>query len=165
VIGDESCDDEHRAPGRLEGRVFWLLGRAARNAQQLTQARLFEVGLRRGFYGVLATLEEFGPGAQAEIGRRLGLDPSDMVDILNDLERQGYVRREPDPADRRRNKVILTESGVQALRRFDEAIADAEGMLLADFSEADRRALVAALTRLADRHILTTLSRATSRQA
>lgn len=104
--------------------------------------------MRRGFYGVLATLEEFGPGAQAEIGRRLGIDPSDMVAILNDLERSGYVSRERDPDDRRRNSVTMTPAGRAALDHFDEAIAAAQDAVLASFSPADRDQLLTLLARL-----------------
>jgi MarR family transcriptional regulator, lower aerobic nicotinate degradation pathway regulator len=149
VISHASWDDGPQVPGRLQGRVFWLLGRAARNAQQVTQASLFAAGLRRGFYGVLATLDEFGPGSQAEIGRRLGFDPSDMVDIINDLERQGYVARQPDPDDRRRNKVTLTGAGEKALGRFDAAITEAEDALLAGIPRTERERLARALALLA----------------
>src|SRR5688500_5219292 len=117
MIGDESCDSGSQAPLRLRGTLFWLLGRASRSAQQLTRDRLAAAGLRRGHYGVLATLAEFGAAAQAEIGRRLGVDRSDMVAILNDLEGEGYVSREPDPTDRRRNSVTVTAAGLAALAR------------------------------------------------
>jgi DNA-binding MarR family transcriptional regulator len=150
VISDASCGhDQSRAPRRLQGTAFWLLGRAARQAERVTQERLFEAGMRRGFYGVLATLEEFGPGAQAEIGRRLGIDPSDMVAILNDLERTGYVSRERDPDDRRRNSVTMTTAGARALVRFDGAIADAQDAMLGSLSAAERDQLIALLERLA----------------
>ncbi len=115
----------------------------------MTQQSLFEAGMRRGFYGVLATLEEFGPGAQAEIGRRLGIDPSDMVAILNDLERAGYVSRERDPDDRRRNSVSMTAAGAEALVRFDAAIADVQDEMLSSLSAADRDQLLTLLKRLA----------------
>ena len=149
MISDASCGhDQGRAPRRLQGTAFWLLGRAARQAERVTQERLFEAGMRRGFYGVLATLEEFGPGAQAEIGRRLGIDPSDMVAILNDLERAGYVSRERDPDDRRRNSVTLTGAGEQALLRFDGAIADAQDAMLGSLSAAERDQLIGLLEQL-----------------
>jgi DNA-binding MarR family transcriptional regulator len=150
MISDASCGhDQGRAPRRLQGTAFWLLGRAARQAERVTQERLFEAGMRRGFYGVLATLEEFGPGAQAEIGRRLGIDPSDMVAILNDLERAGYVSRERDPDDRRRNSVTMTGAGARALIRFDGAIADAQDAMLASLSPAERDQLIDLLEQLA----------------
>lgn len=150
VISDESCEPgQSRAPRRLQGTAFWLLGRAARRAERVTQQSLFEAGMRRGFYGVLATLEEFGPGAQAEIGRRLGIDPSDMVAILNDLERAGYVSRERDPDDRRRNSVTMTAAGAETLVRFDAAIADAQDEMLGSLSAAERDQLLTLLKRLA----------------
>jgi MarR family transcriptional regulator, lower aerobic nicotinate degradation pathway regulator len=151
VISDESCEhDESRAPRRLRGTAFWLLGRASRTAQQLTQERLAEAGMRRGYYGVLATLDEFGPAAQAEIGRRLGIDPSDMVAILGDLENEGYISRDRDPSDRRRNSVLLTGAGRAALSRFDGAIAAAQDAALAAFSSDDRETLVGLLERLVE---------------
>lgn len=145
-----SYEDEHRTPSRLRGRTAWLLGRAARQANQLTWASLADAGMRRGFYGVLATLDEFGPAAQAEIGRRVALDPSDMVDLLNDLEGRGFVRREQDSADRRRNIVTLTAAGSQALERFDGAISAAEDQLLASFSGSERATLLRLLRVLAN---------------
>jgi DNA-binding MarR family transcriptional regulator len=150
VISDASCEhDQSRAPRRLQGTAFWLLGRAARQAERVTQQRLFEVGMRRGFYGVLATLEEFGPGAQAEIGRRLGIDPSDMVAILNDLEHAGFVSRARDPEDRRRNSVTITDAGLQALAWFDTAIAAAQDEMLGALSAGERDQLIALLERIA----------------
>lgn len=149
VISDGSCGQhDERAPQRLRGTAFWLLGRAARAAQQLTSERLAQAGMRRGFYGVLATLAEFGPAAQADIGRRLGIDPSDMVAILNDLEQAGYVSRDRDPGDRRRNSVTLTQAGLDALGRFDEAIAAAQETVLAPFSPAEREQLIGLLEQL-----------------
>ena len=105
--------------------------------------------MRRGFYGVLATLEEFGPGAQAEIGRRLGIDPSDMVAILNDLEHAGYVSRARDPEDRRRNSVSITDAGARALVWFDTAIAAAQDEMLSGLAPAERDQFIALLERVA----------------
>jgi len=56
VISDESCEhDESRAPRRLRGTAFWLLGRASRTAQQLTQERL---GWKPTHAGLMEDLEK-----------------------------------------------------------------------------------------------------------
>jgi len=117
-------------------------------AQKRTADRLFGVGLQRGFYGVLATLVEFGPAAQAEIGRRLRIDPSDMVAIVNELVAAELVTRERDPQDRRRNLVTPTAAGRAALDRFDAAIATEEDALLETFTPAERAQLLDFLHRL-----------------
>ncbi|MGI5125985.1 MarR family winged helix-turn-helix transcriptional regulator [Pseudonocardia sp. CA-107938] len=146
---DEGCGhDADRAPARLRGTAFWLLGRAALIAQKRTNERLVEAGLQRGFYGVLATLVEFGPAAQAEIGRRLRIDPSDMVAIVTALVAEGLVTRERDPDDRRRNLVTPTPAGRAKLDHFDAAIAAEEDALLDRFTPAERAQLLELLHRL-----------------
>lgn len=147
---EDCAHDRARAPLMVQDRIFWLLGRASRDAYRITQDRLSAVGLRRGFYGVLASIVEFGPSAQAELGRRLGIDRSDMVAIVNDLESAGYVVRSPDPTDRRRNSVTITRGGRAALKRFDRAIARAEDEFLAGFEPDERRTLLDLIRRLAD---------------
>lgn len=150
MISDaESCaHDGGRAPRRLQGTAYWLLGRASLAAQRRTSQRLTDAGMRRGFYGVLATLEEFGPAAQAEIGRRLGVDPSDMVAILNELTADGLVSRDRDPTDRRRNSITITAAGRAAMIRFDTAIAEAQDAMLESFTPAERDQLLGYLQRL-----------------
>ena len=149
MISNGECGhDADRAPARLRDTAYWLLGRASLIAHRRTAERLFAAGLRRGFYGVLATLDEFGPAAQAEIGRRLGIDPSDMVAIVSDLVAEGLVVRERDPANRRRNIVTPTDEGRVALDRFDAAIAAEQEELLASFTSTEREQLLDFLHRL-----------------
>jgi DNA-binding MarR family transcriptional regulator len=135
-------------PHRLSGTVVWLLGRASQRAHQLAQERLAAAGIRKWHYAVLAALAEFGAQSQADIGRRLGLDRSDMVAVLNDLQADGYVSREPDPADRRRNTVAITGGGSTALAGFDRLIAEADQVLLDQLSVDDRARLVGFLERI-----------------
>ena len=99
---------------------------------------------------MLAVLAEFGPAAQADICRRLGVDRSDMVAVLNDLERAGYVSRLLDPSDRRRNRVSLTPDGQSALGRCDRLVSQADAALLEPLSPAEREQLVSLLERIAD---------------
>jgi DNA-binding MarR family transcriptional regulator len=129
--------------------AVWLLGRASLRGHQLIQERLAQAGVRKWHYGVLATLVEFGPAAQAQVGRRLGLDRSDLVAVLNDLEHEGYVSRSPDPIDRRRNTVTVTDAGHTALKRFDGLVVEANDRLLEPLSPAERELLASLLARLA----------------
>lgn len=129
--------------------MAWLLGRAALRGHQLTYQVLDGVGLRKSHYAVLAALAEFGPAAQADIGRRLSVDRSDMVAVLNDLERAGYVSRVPDPADRRRNRVSLTAGGQSALGHCDRLVTQADAALLEPLSPAEREQLIGLLERIA----------------
>jgi DNA-binding MarR family transcriptional regulator len=78
-----------------------------------------------------------GAVAQHEAAGRLGVDRTTMVELVDGLERKGLVERRPDPADRRRNLVHLTEAGRDALDRGRHASRAAEGDFLAALSPAE----------------------------
>ncbi|MCC8248347.1 MarR family winged helix-turn-helix transcriptional regulator [Saccharothrix luteola] len=133
------------APRRLRGATSWLLGQATTHAARLVSEALGAVGARRYHYSLLAALDEFGPASQAELGRRGGLDRSDVVATVNELAEKGAVERHPDPDDKRRNIVTITPSGVAHLRHLDRVVGQAQETLLAPLSAAEREELVRVL--------------------
>jgi|SRR3954470_8307729 DNA-binding MarR family transcriptional regulator len=133
---------------RLAGRVVWLVGRASLQAQRLLHQRFAEHDLRKQHYGVLRSLADVGPAAQGPLADRIGLDRSDMVSLLDELEAAGHVRRNPDPADRRRKIVTITGSGAAVLDELHGLVSAADDELLAPLSGAERRTLVELLTRI-----------------
>src|SRR4051812_49112884 len=68
-----------------------------------------EKGFRPPCAGVLRAVAEAGPLSQREISDLIGLDPSDLVGAIDIVERAGLVERQPDPEDRRRHAVMVTE--------------------------------------------------------
>jgi DNA-binding MarR family transcriptional regulator len=139
------------APNRLQQLPSWLLSEAARRGHQLVSDGFAEEGLRKPHFTVLVTLDEIGPASQAELGRRLWIDRKNMVAVINDLEAAGFVERTVDEQDRRRNAVRLTTAGTAALKRLNARADAAQGELLADLSEAQRRDLVRLLKRVVSR--------------
>src|SRR3954452_16503818 len=92
-------------PSRLRTLPSWLLNQAALPGQGLVADALETIGAHRSHYALLAALDEFGPDSQIALGRRIGVDRSDMVALVNRLATDGLVRRDPDPDDRRRNVI------------------------------------------------------------
>ncbi|WP_434589239.1 MarR family winged helix-turn-helix transcriptional regulator [Streptomyces sp. A5-4] len=82
-----------------------------------------------------------GPMSQQTLIERLEVDPSQLVGILNDLERDELAQRRRDPADRRRHIVEMTPAGAAALRLMNKALDEVERALFADLSECDRKSL------------------------
>lgn len=76
------------------------------------------------------------------------MDPSDAVRLLDELEQRGFVQRAPDPADRRRNLLILTTDGRTQVGRCKAIIAAAEEELLSPLTADERVTLHRLLTRL-----------------
>ena len=139
------------APARLRTLPTWLLNQAALQGQRIGADALAAVGGHRTHYAVLAALEEFGPASQVALGRRCGIDPSDMVALMAELTGDRLVERRPDPADRRRNLVSITGAGRRRLDVLATAVTAAQDALLEPLSVAERTRLVSLLGRLVDR--------------
>jgi MarR family transcriptional regulator, lower aerobic nicotinate degradation pathway regulator len=133
-------------PERLRVRPSRLLSLAAGQAHRQVGERLATLGSRKWHYATLAALEEFGPDSQSGLSDRTGIYRSDLVATINDLTARGLVVRTPDPADRRRNAITLTDDGRRHLKQLDELLAEAEAEFLAALSEADRAELIRILT-------------------
>ncbi|MEO7123211.1 MAG: winged helix DNA-binding protein, partial [Lacisediminihabitans sp.] len=66
---------------------------------------------------------------------------SQVVALIDDLEAQGLVQREPDPSDRRTNVVVVTDKGRDLHRSAHEAVRDAERDLHDHLSPEQRELL------------------------
>lgn len=139
-------------PGRWEHLPSWLLTQTAGHAHRLLADGFSSVGARGYHYRLLATLEDFGPASQATLGRRTGIHVSDMVATINELADRELVERAPDPADRRRNVISLTDAGKQQLRRLEKRLTERQDELLAPLSTEERQRLAELLSRLLDHH-------------
>ncbi|HET6297414.1 MAG TPA: MarR family transcriptional regulator [Kribbella sp.] len=133
---------------RLGDRVLWQLGRASMQSQRLVRQQLTAAGVRTQHYHVLASLADDGEAAQATLADRIAFDRSDLVTMLDELEKLGYLVRRTDPADRRRNIVAITVKGEKALTEMDQLIFAAEAELLQPLTPAERKTLLRLLSRL-----------------
>ena len=140
------------APARLRELPSWLIGQSSLVARYLVTEQLALLDDHRYHFSMLAALDEFGPLSQAELGRRCGLDRSDVTAAVSELASRDLVERRPDPDDRRRNTVRITQTGLAHLAELDRRVAAAQEELLAPLSAAERRMLVMLLTRLAEHH-------------
>jgi len=97
---------------------------------------------------VLSAVRDLAPVAQADLGRAVNLDPKDLVGVLNDLQSAGLVLRRPDPGDRRKNAVTLTDEGARLLERCEKAARRANDELLAPLSTDERARFMSLLIRI-----------------
>ncbi|MCX5194174.1 MarR family transcriptional regulator [Streptomyces sp. NBC_00249] len=136
------------ALAHIQSLPSWLVGRVAARGRGLVADAIAAEGLKLAHHAVLAATAEYGPLAQADLGRRLAIDPKDLVGLLNHLQAAGLVVRTPDPADRRKNAVTATEAGLATLTRCATLAETANAELLAPLTPAERGQLVTLLTRL-----------------
>jgi DNA-binding MarR family transcriptional regulator len=136
----------------VEHLPSWLLTQTAAHAHRLVGDGFARVGARGYHYRLLASLIEEGPASQAALGRRTGIHLSDMVAALNELEEGGFVARAPDPADRRRNVITVTEAGRERSAQLATSAQGIQEALLEPLDEHERNQLTALLGKLLDHH-------------
>lgn len=106
-------------------------------------------GLSMWAYIALSELARAPAGTQLALANAIRYDKTRLVSLLDDLERDGLLTRDPDPADRRGRVVALTELGTTRLQSARAEIRTMETAFLRDLSVAERRTLKAVLPRLA----------------
>lgn len=111
-----------RRPGDC---LYYLMSRATL-AATTTLRRCFEDagvgGVKPAYLGVLMSLWHEDGLQTSELGRRAGLEPSTMTGLLDRMERDGLVRRVPDPDDRRAQRVHLEPPAQAAERRVRDVV-------------------------------------------
>jgi DNA-binding MarR family transcriptional regulator len=83
-----------------------------------------------------------GPRTPAELAEAAGVTRATMTGLVDTLERDGYVKREPDPDDRRMMSVRLTPQGEKFLRDFLPGHFKSIAALMSPLNEAERKTLV-----------------------
>src|SRR6187549_3047874 len=81
---------------------------------------LAAIGLSGRQYMVLAVLSEDAPPSQQELAGLCGLLPAQIVPVIDELERRGFVARQRSETDRRRSVVTVTPEGEEILAQADE---------------------------------------------
>lgn len=139
------------APGpgsAVRDRLGLLLARAGVIASTQIRQALTLIGLGPRHGHVLMHLAATGPTSQQALIEALAVDPSSLVTVLNDLERDGLAERRRDPADRRRHIVEMSARGAAVLTEVDRAVAAVEQDLFVDLDEREMTRLAELLTRV-----------------
>lgn len=115
----------------------FLLKHATMVLSERTDAALGPLSIDGKEFGALRVLARREPMSQLQVAQTLGIDRTTMVALLDTLERKGIVARHPDPADRRRNVVELTEQGEQVVDAAEALRLQVEEEFLAPVGAAD----------------------------
>src|SRR5262245_39558173 len=122
---------EHDLGPQLSERLAYLLKRAQLELDGLHEEHLAPYGISARELAVLLLVDAREPEPKQQAGKRLGVDRTTMVALIDALETKGLVMRRPDSEDRRRNVIALTGSGRNTLRQATRASDQAEQRLLA----------------------------------
>ena|SRR5437016_4319415 len=124
-----------------------LLFRLWRASHTRTAEALNSIGLTPALFALLNVLGAREAAIQQQLSSDMGIDPSAMVKLINELESAGLAERRRRPGDRRAWEVVITSQGRRTLERARRFVAQVEDEVLGGLTDADRRQLLTLLRR------------------
>jgi MarR family transcriptional regulator for hemolysin len=125
-----------------------LISLAARGFARLSEARLKPLGFGVGHLPVLVALQNGRASTQRDLARFARIEQPPMAQMLARMERDGLIRRSPDPADGRSSRITLTEIAEARLPNAITALLQGNREALRGFTDEETGQLVALLGRL-----------------
>ena len=127
-----------------------LLVHLARRMQTEADAELAVFGLRARHVVALTLLRDLGEQNQSDLSATLGMDATNVVALLNELEADDLVQRRRSPQDRRRHTVSLTAAGMARLKEIEDLLTGAEQRVLDPLTPEEQRTLYTLLSRITE---------------
>jgi DNA-binding MarR family transcriptional regulator len=130
-----------------ESRPSHLVNRASRLVMRVGEARLAPLGFSTGQLPILGALRDGKSMRQKDLAGLAFIEQPTMAQTLARMERDGIIRREPDPADKRSSLISLTPEAMSKLDRLYEVMIESNLEALEGFDEGERVMLMDLLTR------------------
>lgn len=141
--------------------VYLQLLRTGDELSRAQQDYLSQHSISQGRFTVLMLLVRAAAGGEcspgldpcnpAELADRAGVTRATMTGLVDTLEKDGYVKRVPDPKDRRMMSVQLTPKGEALMENILPGYFRSIASLVGGLSQEDRRQLVHLLRKMIER--------------
>jgi DNA-binding MarR family transcriptional regulator len=141
-------------PSRPKGTAF-LLSQVGAHAATRFAERISELGVIPADVGVLRMIATQPGRSQQSLAEELGVVPSRVVALVDNLERKGLVERRRNPKDRRNYELHLTTAGTQVMSRMRGLASAHENDICAALDDGQRAQLTELLEAIAAQQGLT----------
>ncbi len=116
---------------------------------EIDRAMQASIGVPESALNTLAVIEGADrPLTPSEISERTFRSSATMTSILDVLERRGWIRRVPNPQDRRSVLIEISEAGYAVADRFLPGVRKIERAVMGELSAKELAALMAILTKV-----------------
>lgn len=147
----DAFEQEYPGARWLDMRVMRELQLAGARADALVSKVARRYRLSHAALNALAVIEGAGgPVPAGQVSAQMHISTATMTSVLDTLERNGYIRRQPDPADRRRVLVDLTPAAQALLNQVLPAVQQLVTATLSPLGDQALQALLQALTAASD---------------
>jgi DNA-binding MarR family transcriptional regulator len=144
---------ENQVPARRA--LGLLLSQLGTHAALSFGRKIAGFGISPPHLGMLRWILANGGKNQRELASHLGVVPSRLVVLLDELETKGLVARERSPQDRRSQQLQLTRKGAQLLEKVERIAAAHDADLGSSLTALERETLIDLCAKLAANRGLT----------
>jgi DNA-binding MarR family transcriptional regulator len=127
----------------------FLLSQVGAHSSAKFAERLEPFGYKPAHAGILRVMSQSDGLSQQALGEKLGMFPSRLVGIIDELEHKGLVERRNSPTDRRSYALFLTQAGHKALVQIGKVAREHQDSVCAALIDAERVQLADLLRRIA----------------
>ena len=120
--------------------------------QKLSDRFFSRFGLTDVQFNILMILKEHRSEglSQQQLSEHLIVTKSNVVGLIDRLERSGYVSREAHPSDRRFNQIVLTSKGEKLEARIEKLYFKEVDKMMNVLSAQEKRSVIRAMERIRD---------------
>ena len=136
------------APYTLDEQVGYLLRLASQRHAAIFQALTLD-GLTAQQFAALVRIGEEGEVSQNRLGRLAAMDVATIKGVADRLRQKGLARTRPDPEDKRRMLISLTDAGQDLLCGMIEQGREITAQTLARLTPEEQKDLLRLLKKLA----------------
>ena len=133
---------------KFEDCLCFRLGKVVRAMARLYRLRIARHGLTHTQFFLLIARYEGDGLSVGELAQRIAVDKPTMTGLLDRMERDGFIRRERDPEDRRAWRVYLTEKAKALKGALTEIYEEVNGLFLSGLTEEEQGALEGILAKI-----------------
>ena len=139
---------------KAAGPAF-LLAQVGAHAASKFGERIAAIGLAPSDAGIFRLLAATEGISQQDLSTKLGIHPSRLVAILDELESRGLLERKPNAEDRRQYALHLTDTGRETLAKIAQIAQQHQEELCASLTMDEREQLAGLLQKIANQQGLT----------
>ncbi|HEX2736068.1 MAG TPA: MarR family transcriptional regulator [Polyangiaceae bacterium] len=121
--------------------TFWI-NQASRTLMRRFEEKLRPLGLGTAYLPVVSALVQYGPQQQKDLLAHVRIEQPTMAALLTRMERDGMIRRKPDPEDARAKRISLTPKAMLAFEHAKNELGRVVEQALSGLSKTDQATLM-----------------------
>ena len=129
-------------------RLGFLIHDVSRMRRSAYDQFMKPLGVTRAQWWVLAYLSRHDGMMQTQLADVLEVGKASLGDVIESLERSGWVERRPDPTDKRAKRVYLAKAAQGLIKRMTAMENEFNGQILAELNGTERAELSRSLQKI-----------------